>query len=209
MSEPKPSIRIRPGGPYLVTNLTRLVDASGAERETEPTMALCRCGRSADKPFCDGAHKAAGFTGETRQDVTHQRRKDYAGRDVVVHYNLSICAHVGECTGALPEVFDVTRRPWIQPDGAAADAVGRTVHACPSGALAITRDGVETPGDDTDPGVTVRPNGPLAVTGVELPDVAWGDGASHTRYTLCRCGGSAVMPFCDGSHTKVGFRDPD
>ncbi len=49
-------------GPLLVRGDFRLVDTDG--REIDPgrdTVALCRCGKSSIKPFCDGTHKAAGF----------------------------------------------------------------------------------------------------------------------------------------------------
>ena len=56
--------------------------------------------------------------------------------------------------------------------------------------------------------VTVTDDGPYAVTGgIELVGVAFGEGASHEHYTLCRCGASKNKPFCDGSHWQVGFRD--
>ena len=49
-------------GPMLVRGDYRILDESGEEVElTRRTVALCRCGRSAQKPWCDGSHKAAGF----------------------------------------------------------------------------------------------------------------------------------------------------
>jgi CDGSH iron-sulfur domain-containing protein 3 len=50
------SIRIDTNGSYTVRH------ADGREELIEkPRVSLCRCGHSANKPFCDGAHKAAGF----------------------------------------------------------------------------------------------------------------------------------------------------
>lgn len=50
-------------GPYLVTGSFRLVDAGGEEFLVEKeTVALCRCGASVTKPFCDGTHSKVGFT---------------------------------------------------------------------------------------------------------------------------------------------------
>ncbi len=52
-----------PDGPYVVRGAFRLVDSSGAAIEVRRrTVAVCRCGRSRLAPFCDGTHKAAGFT---------------------------------------------------------------------------------------------------------------------------------------------------
>ena len=48
------------------------------------------------------------------------------------------CIHAAECVRGLPEVFDVNRDPWIQPDGAPTDEVISQVEACPSGALGHT-----------------------------------------------------------------------
>lgn len=58
----KPTVTTRPNGPYLVKGAIRLVDAEGKEFAlTGDTVALCRCGHSANKPFCDGAHSKTGF----------------------------------------------------------------------------------------------------------------------------------------------------
>jgi CDGSH-type Zn-finger protein len=49
-------------GPLLVRGPFKLVDQDGDEIETSRrTIALCRCGRSKMKPFCDGTHKVTGF----------------------------------------------------------------------------------------------------------------------------------------------------
>ena len=61
-------ITVRPNGPYRVRGPITLVDDDGNEfdlPETE-TVALCRCGHSRTKPFCDGTHREAGFRPETR-----------------------------------------------------------------------------------------------------------------------------------------------
>ena len=60
----KPTIQTRPNGPYLVKGPVRLVDADGNEFQvTGDTIALCRCGGSTKKPFCDGTHSKIGFAG--------------------------------------------------------------------------------------------------------------------------------------------------
>ncbi|MGW9158137.1 MULTISPECIES: CDGSH iron-sulfur domain-containing protein [unclassified Microbacterium] len=60
-SEPA-SITPYPDGPLLVRGAVELYTADGETIEPHRrTMALCRCGLSAVKPFCDGTHKAAGF----------------------------------------------------------------------------------------------------------------------------------------------------
>ncbi|MFL5844870.1 MAG: CDGSH iron-sulfur domain-containing protein [Solirubrobacteraceae bacterium] len=56
-------IKVRDDGPYKVTGPVRIVDADGGVFEVAEgrPVALCRCGKSQTKPFCDAAHKSAGF----------------------------------------------------------------------------------------------------------------------------------------------------
>jgi CDGSH iron-sulfur domain-containing protein 3 len=56
-------IKVRDNGPYKVTGPVRLVDAEGNELEfdADRPLALCRCGRSSTKPFCDATHKDGRF----------------------------------------------------------------------------------------------------------------------------------------------------
>jgi CDGSH-type Zn-finger protein len=55
-----PKITCRPNGPYLVEGPVELLDAAGKAFDTggKEKIALCRCGASKTKPFCDGSHKA-------------------------------------------------------------------------------------------------------------------------------------------------------
>jgi 3-phenylpropionate/trans-cinnamate dioxygenase ferredoxin subunit len=48
-------------GPYIVTGEVELIDADGIKFPVEKRMALCRCGASTEKPFCDGTHSKIGF----------------------------------------------------------------------------------------------------------------------------------------------------
>ena len=200
----RPVIKIAPRGPYLVSGVETRLDADGRPRGAEPNMALCRCGHSASKPLCDGTHVPCGFTGELRADFPAKR--DYVGRDVAVHYTRAICAHVGICTARLGAVFNASSKPWIQPNAARGDDVLEAIEACPSGALSSTIRGPRS-AHPSPTLVSVLKNGPLAVTGVELTGARWADGATPDRYTLCRCGESRSMPFCDGTHASIGFRD--
>jgi CDGSH iron-sulfur domain-containing protein 3 len=62
------SIRTRPNGPFLVEGVFKLTDSEGKEFKLDPTKnyALCRCGHSLRKPFCDGTHKTCGFVADER-----------------------------------------------------------------------------------------------------------------------------------------------
>ena len=57
------TIRTRENGPYLVSGPLSLVDHEGNAFDLgdKDTIALCRCGASSNKPFCDGSHKTSGF----------------------------------------------------------------------------------------------------------------------------------------------------
>jgi len=55
-------IQLAPNGPILVQGEITLVHSNGSE-EVKKNPALCRCGDSDNKPFCDGSHKGAGFEG--------------------------------------------------------------------------------------------------------------------------------------------------
>jgi len=57
----KVTMRIKPNGSIRVTGEVDFVDAEGKVVETKSDFSLCRCGASKDKPFCDGAHREAGF----------------------------------------------------------------------------------------------------------------------------------------------------
>lgn len=57
-------IQLRENGPFLVSGPVTVVDHEGNEFDLggKETIALCRCGASENRPFCDGAHKGCGFT---------------------------------------------------------------------------------------------------------------------------------------------------
>jgi len=203
-----PKIECTENGPYIVKGCDRLIDDTGAAIVTRSVMALCRCGGSANKPFCDGTHGRNGFSGERVADGSDDRRDSYVGKAITIHDNRAICAHAGECTDNLSRVWRMGQEPWIDPDGAPVEAIIEVIRACPSGALSISIDGEEAavPGDH--PAIRVSKHGPYHVTGgIELVDAAWGEGAPRDHYTLCRCGASKNKPFCDGSHWDIGFKD--
>jgi CDGSH-type Zn-finger protein len=63
------TIRMRPNGPIVVDGPFRLIDSAGNEftiDSTKPAVALCRCGQSSRRPFCDGTHKTCGFASDER-----------------------------------------------------------------------------------------------------------------------------------------------
>ena len=197
-----------PNGPCALSEgEVTLRREDGASFDAAAGAALCRCGGSARKPFCDGTHSRNGFSDRKRAESG--RRAAYAGNNITIFDNRSICAHAGFCTDRLKSVFRMHAQPWIDPDAASVQEIVAAIERCPSGALGYARDGVEAMPPKRPPTVTVTNDGPYAVTGdIELAGAAIAEGASKEHYTLCRCGGSKNKPFCDGTHWHIGFKDP-
>ena len=210
-----PKIACLPNGPYYLLNdmeaapVPNLRRASGQACAAVRGVALCRCGGSKNKPFCDGTHGVNGFSDRNSADPAADKRNAYAGRRITIFDNRALCSHAGFCTDDLASVFRHGANPWIEPDAATVEKIVGQIRKCPSGALSYAIDGIEGAPAQRSPMVTVTDNGPYAVTGgIELLGVKFGDGASSEHYTLCRCGASKNKPFCDGSHWSVGFKDP-
>ena len=216
-STEKPRIVPVANGPlYLINSQVpeRIENLQNSRGETifkVVSVALCRCGGSNNKPFCDGTHSSLGFSSENKNPPqAKDRRKDYAGKNITVHDNRGICSHSAECLRNLESVFRLGERPWINPDGATVESIIETVRKCPSGALSYSVDGIEhIDQEGRMPLVTVQKNGPYRVEGgVELVGISsWAEGASREHYTLCRCGASNSKPFCDGTHLQIRFKD--
>jgi len=208
----RPTIKPRENGSLRVDGLENLLDAKGNRIATEGrgkgNIALCRCGASRTKPFCDGNHRNTDFRSAKLTDGEWDFRTDYEGKEVTVHDNRGICAHIGYCTDQLPEVFRGGQEPWIDADGAPGERVAEQTRRCPSGALSHSEGGVEHRDQERPPTIQVVAAGPYYVTGgVELLDTERGEGASLEHYALCRCGRSKNKPLCDGTHWYVDFAD--
>src|SRR6516162_3325329 len=185
-------------GPYLVTNVPRLTDHLGAERRPAPQLALCRCGRSAIKPWCDGSHARTGFSDAKDPKRVPDRRDSYPGQELTIFDNRGICQHSGLCTDRLATVFRAGAEPFVAPSGGRMDEIIRAVRDCPSGALSYAigdseqREQVDW-ANARPPGIEVTKDGPYRITGgipLTGPDGAPADrakGASREHYALCRC----------------------
>ena len=135
--------------------------------------------------------------------------KSYRSDDIVVTFEPRLCIHSERCVHGAPTVFDPKAKPWIQPQHASADAIAAVVAQCPTGALQYERlDGGAPEQPDASPSIHVVPGGPLHVRGeVTVQDAEGRVFRRTTRVALCRCGASANKPYCDGSHTRIGFAD--
>ncbi len=133
----------------------------------------------------------------------------YSGEQIEVTFDAKRCTHSAECLKRLREVFDVNKRPWVEPANADADAIAATVEHCPSGALQYERsDGKLNEVADDVNSITVVPNGPLHVRGkIEIVDSEGEVVLRDFRMSLCRCGESRNKPFCDNTHRQERFRD--
>jgi len=199
----KPKIKLFPNGSIKINNLKTLHFSKqpSVELAKEKTL-LCGCGASDKLPFCDGKHAKVNFKSKKSDERVVSQDKNYYGQDITVHFDLAACGHVGICVSQLPEVFDVTKRPWINADGATVEEVLSIVRACPTGALSYTLKGQERVDSfNSKPKVIVNQNGWIEVwggielEGAEVPKV-------QDHYILCGCGKSKNHPYCDGSHWK-------
>ena len=132
--------------------------------------------------------------------------KEYATDEIVVEWDSRLCYHSHNCVRALPQVFDPDRRPWVMVDAASADEVAAAVARCPSGALRARRVGVEPPKREQPLELRASAKGPLLASGGVR--VVAADGTvlyEGEKAALCRCGGSANKPFCDGTHKTIDF----
>ena len=132
--------------------------------------------------------------------------KEYKNEDITILWKPDLCMHSGNCAKGSPLVFDPERRPWVDPSLASTEAIVNTVANCPSGALSIKWNKQPEGSAGSGGKIQVLSNGPYLVTGDFILEDAGGNNLEiKEKAALCRCGGSKNKPFCDGSHTKIGF----
>ena len=184
-----------------------LVGSDGKTVETPRVCSLCRCGESEMKPLCDGSHTKVGFVGE-REDWNKPEAEYYQGKDITIIFDRYLCMGAGYC-GELEAVFGTHEVPKYEPDAAPVEDIIATIKKCPSGALSYKLGDEHFSRYYSEKKIVVEKDGPLHCQGdITLIDDQDSDtllpDADH--YTLCRCGGSAKKPFCDGSHEKIEFK---
>jgi len=157
------------------------------------------------------------------------RNRQYTNGEITVFWKPAKCIHATTCFRELIEVFNPGRRPWVNMDGAPTRRIIEVVKKCPTQALVykdnkdLDMDQIDTNeslvGEETPETLTkeeeseARPvkinimkDGPIVVEGDFK--VIGQDGnslKSMLMTSFCRCGGSNSMPFCDGTHRKIGF----
>ncbi|MEY2341558.1 CDGSH iron-sulfur domain-containing protein [Acidithiobacillus sp. IBUN Pt1247-S3] len=220
-------VEITADGPYFVSGgLPLSVETIGtnAERESirwEPgrsfpsqaQYALCRCGHSENKPFCDGSHQRVGFDGteiaDRRPYLTQTKRIQGPVMSLTDAESLCSAARFCDPHGQVWNLVLKTDHPASQQH-----FVTQTCD-CPSGRLVAwdnkTGEAIEKA---FEPSIALiedpdqHCSGPIWLRG--YVQVYGADGFAYevrNRVTLCRCGASKNKPFCDGSHISKGFRD--
>jgi len=224
----KRKIVIWPNGPYVVYGDIPLVRKyrvlhehqegltwkKGERYETEETYALCRCGQSKTKPFCDGTHVRIGFDGTEVADPTPTRecQEVVGGTGFEVRRDWPLCMGAHFCANRDRHINKMIAESG---DTRVRLQIVKMVENCPSGSFVYS---LEPGGPDMEPdlpeAIAVVDEGPKAgclwVTG-GIP-IERSDGVpfeTRNRVTLCRCGYSENKPLCDGTHRKVGFKDFD
>ena len=194
-----------PNGPLHAQRIRALKNDRGETIDTAESIYLCRCGHSQNKPYCDGAHAAAGFSDRRLRAAAPP--VEFVGREITVIDDFSVCAHAGRCVDRGPATFFV-KGPGGRaslPDATPADQIIAAIRHCPSGSLLYKLHGRRVDGYSTETAVQVEKDGPLHVRRAQLAGEAQPLTSDH--YTLCRCGASQNKPFCDGMHANVKFHD--
>src|SRR5258706_15057001 len=102
--ESKPKIGCSPNGPYYLLNdmevmpVPNLRRASGEACANVRAVALCRCGSSKNKPFCDGSHSVTGFKDTTTAAPAKDKREATKANRFSILHKPPTCAHAGFCT---------------------------------------------------------------------------------------------------------------
>ena len=212
------SVEVKPDGPYVVSGSVPLRTKEPVVSEhgepltwrTGPVIddgaayALCRCGGSANKPFCDGTHAGNGFDGtETAStDDYEKRRKSLGGQGLEISDDRGICSHAGFCGNQVTNIWKMAEQTGDTQIRAQAMAM---VERCPSGALSYAIDSQDIE-PDLPQEISVIRDGPLWLSGNIAVTRADGQPIqTRNRVTLCRCGQSGTKPLCDGTHNEVGF----
>ncbi len=222
-----PRIEVKWNGPYLVFGKVPLAKEiiirneenipigwkKGKRFLIQDDYALCRCGKSGDKPFCDGTHQKIKFDGtETASMKPHRDQAQVIkGKELDMKDARGFCAGLQFCHRA-GGIWDLVQNAEDPEDIETALEIAGD---CASGRLVICEKdsgkGME-PRLEKEIGVVEDPgrgiSGPLWVKG-EIPVVS-ANGVEYerrNRITLCRCGRSENKPFCDGSHISIRFRD--
>jgi CDGSH-type Zn-finger protein len=217
----KAKIKVTKDGPYLVTGgipLLRMIiqtDSYGDSctwREVEryphrERYTLCRCGKSRNKPYCDGTHTLQRFNGtETASNEPYlENVKEYLGPELKLTDRRELCVGAAFCIreAGIKNLVVYSDRPGFK-EIAIEEAAN-----CPSGRLVVWDKQGNPIEPDYEPSIVITEHknglsGPLWIRGeVEVESADGKKYEKRNRVTLCRCGKSLNKPFCDGSHLDI------
>lgn len=226
-SKVEAKVVVSKNGPYLVSGNVPLAKQTivsdqegdsqawkqGEAYPAQASYALCRCGHSKNKPFCDGSHTKIKFDG--LETASHQPYREQAqvmeGPVLTLTDAQALCAFARFC--------DPNGQVWNQVERTDDETVRasfvRQVNNCPSGRLVAWDRSTGTPVEHALPvsiGIIEDPvenvSGPLWLRGgIPLLSAEGFAYEVRNRVTVCRCGASKNKPFCDGSHAAVKFSD--
>ncbi len=133
----------------------------------------------------------------------------YENKELEVTWDLKRCIHAKECVHGLPNVFDISKKPWIDPDREPdSEKLAEVIEKCPTGALHYhfkTKEQTEQPSSANK--IIIDENGPLYLQGnLIVQDKDGNELLKETRLAFCRCGNSTNKPLCDNSHLKTDFK---
>jgi len=223
MSDKK--IAIIKDGPYLVTGDVPLREQTivpqgegylykdGRVFEHGDTYSLCRCGKSKTPPFCDGTHEHIDFYGDETASAKkfEERLISITEGPTLDLYDDGRCALARFCHREDGVAWNLIKRsddPRIREEAIAAAV------ECPAGRLEVRdKEGnIIEPHLDQEIVILQDPekgcSGPLYIKG-GIP-IESSDGFTYevrNRVTLCRCGHTYNMPFCDAQHIRRNFSD--
>jgi CDGSH-type Zn-finger protein len=214
-------VKISPDGPYLVSGGVPLADQiecvdpdgqchgwkEGRTYPLQENYTLCRCGKSKNKPYCDGSHVKAKFDGaETAPDTPYRNQaRTLKGPALTLNDAEEFCANARFCDRG-EGVWKLTMESGDPP--ARKQAIEEACD-CPSGRL-VAQDSEGNPIEpEFEPSIGLVHDtqaakmGPIWVRGGITIESARGEAyEKRNRVTLCRCGKSRNKPFCDGSHME-------
>jgi CDGSH-type Zn-finger protein len=220
-------VQIKLNGPYLVSgDLPLSKEIIGTNKDDESVAwtrgqdypaqakyALCRCGRSANKPFCDGTHAKIGFDGtETASRLPYLEQAEVTKGPTMSLADVdSLCAFARFCDPN-GKVWNLVYKSDNPPAG---KNFVRQSCDCPSGRLVAWDNATGKPIEpkyEPSIGLIEDPaqncSGPLWLRGgVQLIGADGFEYEVRNRVTLCRCGASKNKPYCDGTHASIGFSD--
>ena len=227
--EKKPRIKITKDGAYLVSGSLPLVkekivcDDKGTPEKWEKgeqypdreSYALCRCGQSKNKPYCDGTHLKIGFDGtETASRKKYlEEAETISGPGLVLTDSVKLCAVARFCH----RVEDAWGLAENSGDPKSKELAIAEACDCPSGRLVAWDKKTGKPIEpDLEPSIGLietaetKAPGPIWLKGgVPVESSDGGEYEIRNRVTLCRCGQSKNKPFCDGSHIAIGCAESD